>query len=65
MNIVIGLRIYVKFRMLGITFGTFDRSLSASIGPNQGLSFSVLAGPPANGVTTLVNERGVLLQAWA
>jgi hypothetical protein len=65
MSFSIGIRVYVKFRMFGITFGTFDRSVSASIGSGGAVGFTVVAGPPAFGVTTLVDERGVLLQAWA
>lgn len=64
MNISVGIRVYVKFRFLGITLGTFDRSVSASIGAGGALAFTVVGGPPTSGVTTLVDERGVLLQAW-
>ena len=65
MSFSVGIRVYVKFRLFGITFGTFDRSVSASIGTGGALAFTVVSGPPASGVTTLVDERGVLLQAWA
>lgn len=65
MNLSLGIRIYVKFRFVGITLGTFDRSMTASIGSNGALAFTVISGPPALGVTTLVNERGILLEAWA
>ena len=65
MSFSVGIRVYVKFRLFGITFGTFDRSVSASVGTGGALAFMVASGPPASGVTTLVDERGVLLQAWA
>ena len=65
MNVSVGIRVYVKFRFLGFTLGTFDRSLTASIGAGGALAFSIVSGPPSTGVTTLVDERGVLLQAWA
>ena len=65
MNLSVGIRVYVKFRLFGITFGTFDRSVSASVGASGALAFTVVSGPPTTGVTTLVDERGVLLQAWA
>ena len=65
MNFSVGIRVYVKFRFVGITLGTFDRSVSASIGAGGALAFTVVSGPPTTGVSTLVDERGVLLQAWA
>ncbi|MHB8637487.1 MAG: hypothetical protein ACYC96_13545 [Fimbriimonadaceae bacterium] len=65
MSVSVGIRVFVKFRFLGLTLGTLDRSLTASIGAGGAVAFTVVSGPPALGVTTLINERGVLLQAWA
>jgi hypothetical protein len=60
-----GIRVYVKFRVLLVTLGTFDRSLSVTYSPTSGFGFSTASSTPTSGVSTLVNERGVLVQAWA
>lgn len=65
MNVSLGVRVYVKFRIFGVTLGTLDRSFTASLGSSGAIGFATVSGPPAIGLTTLLDERGVLLQVWA
>jgi hypothetical protein len=75
LNLQIGLFISVKFRAFGITFGSFSRTLTLGVdvttgklvfsdgGPNTTPGVST-SGSPSGLATTLLNERGVLVQAW-
>ena len=71
MNLQIGLFIAVKFRAFGITFGSFSRTLTLGVDVTTGKLVFSDGGPnttpntTTSGLaTTLLNERGVLVQAW-
>jgi hypothetical protein len=65
MILQLGVYLSVKFRAFGITFGSFAKALSIGLDTTSNkLSFGD-GSAPSSGATTLVNERGILLQVWA
>ena len=65
MNFNAGISISVKFRAFGITFGTVNENFTLGFDlATKKISVQTLAAPAPANATQVLNQRGVVIQAW-